>query len=276
VDSLVKPGNDNVIMNEILQLIDAQLDELLPAETDNPTLLHAAMRYSVFSGGKRIRPVLCVAVCEALGGSVQDALVASCAIEILHTYTLIHDDLPAMDDDDMRRGKPSCHKKFNEATAILAGDALLTLAFEWLGGTGNVQPVVDLARASGSLGIIAGQQDDMTMKNSTPSKAQFLEMQRKKTAILFSVSCGIGARCAKAGNDQIAHAQLFGETLGRAFQLFDDLCDNDPVTMSVIGREETMKLAEKYKADSYNELSAFASEATQLRDIIDFTYSSFK
>lgn len=277
-------------MNDIIIAIDKKLEELLPAETTAPALLHSAMRYSVFSGGKRIRPVFCIATCEALGGSMEKALVSACAIELLHTYTLIHDDLPAMDDDDMRRGMPSCHKQFNEATAILAGDALLTLAFELLGTTGNADFIVDLARATGSLGVIGGQQDDMSMKDNVPSKEALLEMQRKKTALLFSVSCVIGARCANATEEQIVNAKAFGQSLGKAFQLLDDICDNDAVTMNVIGREETMKLAEEYKAESYRALASFLpltkgelegvsrdeKKLDQLRSIVDFTYASFK
>ncbi len=262
-------------MELLVRTVNEKLDELLPKEHIPPTLLHSAMRYSVFAGGKRIRPVLCIASCEALGGSIHDALVPACAIEALHTYTLIHDDLPAMDNDDMRRGKPSCHKKYNEATAILAGDALLTLAFEWLGTTGNSRLVIDLAEATGSIGTVGGQQDDMLMKDKTPNQQELLEMQRKKTANLFSISCVIGARSANASDSNIAHARLFGEALGKAFQLLDDLCDNDPVTMRIIGREETMRLAEEYKADSYQELSALGDNTKKLRDIVDYTYASF-
>ena len=255
--------------------VDVKLDELLPSKTTSPSLLHTAMRYSVFSGGKRIRPVLCMAVCEALGKSATDALVPACAIELFHTYTLIHDDLPAMDDDDMRRGKPSCHKQFNEATAILAGDGLLTLALELLASTGDAQLVVELAQVGGSMGIVGGQQDDMTMKDSMPTREELLEMQKKKTALLFSASCVIGARSAGAADQDIAHARAFGESLGKAFQLLDDLCDNDPVIMKLIGREETVKLAEQCKADSYAYLEKFAQHSPQLHDIVDYTYASF-
>lgn len=262
-------------MQSIRNAVDVKLDELLPKETAEPSLLHTAMRYSVFSGGKRIRPVLCVAVCEALGGTAEDVLASACAVELFHTYTLIHDDLPAMDDDDVRRGKPTSHKQFNEATAILTGDALLTLAFELLASTGNAKTVVDLAHAGGSLGIVGGQQDDMTMKDSMSSKDALLEMQRKKTALLFSASCIIGARCAHASDANIAHAGALGESLGKAFQLLDDVCDNDAVTMNLIGREETMKLAEKYKKDSYIFLEKFGQHSSSLHDIVDYTYATF-
>ncbi|MCE9642789.1 MAG: polyprenyl synthetase family protein [Candidatus Andersenbacteria bacterium] len=262
-------------MESILQSVDAKLGELLPSEYTSPQLLHAAMRYSVFSGGKRIRPVLCVAMCEALGGRQEDALLPACAIELLHKYTLIHDDLPAMDNDALRNGKPTCHVQFNEATAILAGDALLTLSFEILGKSGNAQLVVDLAQAAGSLGTMGGQQDDMTMKDAAPTKEELLEMQRRKTTNLIAISCVMGARCANASDSSIDHARLFGEALGKAFQLLDDLCDNDPVTMKVIGREETMRLAEQYKAESYKELSFLGKNTKQLHDIVDYTYASF-
>lgn len=262
-------------MESQLRAINEKLDELLPQETVSPVVLHAAMRYSLFSGGKRIRPVLCVVMCEVLGGTLEDALLPACAIEVLHKYTLIHDDLPAMDNDDLRNGNPTSHKKFNEPTAILAGDALLTFAFELLGKSGNSQLVIDLAQAAGSMGTIGGQQEDMTMKDATPSQEDLLEMQRKKTANLISISCVMGARCAQASNSVIDHARVFGESFGKAFQLLDDLCDNDPVTMNVIGREETVKLAERYKADSYKELEFLGSNTQQLRDIVDYTYASF-
>lgn len=262
-------------MNAIRNAVDEKLEGLLPAEVIQPSLLHTAMRYSVFSGGKRIRPVVCIAMCEALDGKLEDALVPACAIELFHTYTLIHDDLPAMDDDDTRRGKPSCHKQFNEATAILAGDGLLTLSLELLASTGNATLVMDLAQAGGSLGIVGGQQDDMTMKEVVPSTRELLEMQHKKTALLFSASCIIGARCARADDATIAHARAFGLSLGKAFQLLDDLCDNDPVTMNVIGHEETVKLAEMCKTESYKELTFLGSNTQQLRDIVDYTYASF-
>ncbi|MEO6077204.1 MAG: polyprenyl synthetase family protein [Candidatus Andersenbacteria bacterium] len=262
-------------MEQIREVINAKLDELLPSDKTPPTRLHEAMRYSVFSGAKRIRPVLCIAVCEALGGSREDAIVPACALEALHTYTLIHDDLPAMDNDDMRRGKLTCHKKFDEATAILAGDGLLTISFEWFGMHGDIRLVQELAKYAGSLGIVGGQQDDMQYKTSMPNREDLFSMQEKKTAYLFSVSCIIGAMCASASESDVEHMRSFGKNLGRAFQLLDDICDNDPVTMSVIGREETMNLAEKYKADSYRALETLANPA-QLRDILDFTYSSFK
>jgi geranylgeranyl diphosphate synthase type II len=262
-------------MEQIREVIDIKLDELLPNKDIAPTRLHTAMRYSVFSGGKRIRPVLCVAVCEALGGTTEDALLPACAIEALHTYTLIHDDLPGMDNDDVRRGKPTCHKQFDEATAILAGDALLTVSFEWLAMCGDTRLIQELAHATGSVGTIGGQQDDMDYKVGLPTKNQLLDMHQKKTANLVATSCVMGAMCAKAVDEDIEQMRVFGNSFGRAFQLLDDLCDNDPVTMSVIGREETMNLAEQYKADSYRALETLANPA-QLRDILDFTYSSFK
>lgn len=262
-------------MNDLVQQIDKKLNELLPPESIQPTRLHAAMRYSVFSGGKRARPTLCILACEALGGSFDDAVVPACAIEVLHAYTLIHDDLPGMDNDDMRRGKPTCHKQFDEATAILAGDALLTLAFELLGTTGNATLVHELAHATGSVGTIGGQQDDMDYKSTLPTKEQLLEMHRKKTANLLATSCVMGALCAKASQADIDQMRVFGNALGAAFQLLDDVCDNDPVTMKVIGREETMKLIEGYKQASYEALDALSCDTTNLKALSDRIYQSF-
>ncbi|MEK7556614.1 MAG: polyprenyl synthetase family protein, partial [Patescibacteria group bacterium] len=146
------------------EVIDRELDARMPAAGRRPAILHEAMRYSVFSGGKRVRPILCLAACEAVGGRMENALVPACAIELLHTYTLIHDDLPAMDDDDLRRGKPTSHAKFGEANAILAGDALLTLTFEWL--VDYPQLARELAQAVGSTGTIGGQVEDLAPRKT--------------------------------------------------------------------------------------------------------------
>ncbi|MEK7499185.1 MAG: polyprenyl synthetase family protein, partial [Patescibacteria group bacterium] len=191
-------------LSDIRTQVDQELDHLLQSERTQPTRLHTAMRYSVFAGGKRFRPALCIASCEALGGSIEDALLPATAIEALHTYTLIHDDLPAMDDDDMRRGKPSSHKAFDEGTAILAGDALLTFAFELLGKTGNARLAQELAHATGSLGTIGGQQDDLDAKGTTISQEHVLSIHQRKTAALFRVSCRMGGIVAKASEKDIA------------------------------------------------------------------------
>lgn len=261
-------------LNHVRKDVDMTLNDLLPKEDALPVRLHTAMRYSVFAGGRRFRPALLVASCEALGGSRESALVVASAVEAFHTYTLIHDDLPAMDDDDMRRGKPSSHKAFDEGTAILAGDALLTVVFEWLGNTGNARLVHELALATGSLGTVGGQQDDLDGKNIKISQEEVLSIHRRKTAALFKVTCRMGAIAAEAREDQIALVGMFGEHLGMAFQLLDDVCDNDPVTMNVFSREEVISLAKKYEDLSYQALATM-QHSQQLKALAEFTYASF-
>lgn len=262
-------------LKNIREQVDQELDQQLPRTSDAPARLHEAMRYSVFAGGKRFRPALCIASCEALGGSMEAALLPAVAIEALHTYTLIHDDLPAMDDDDMRRGKPSSHKAFDEGTAILAGDALLTFAFALLGKTGNARLVQELADATGSLGTIGGQQDDLDGKEKHISQEQVLSIHQRKTAALFRVSCRIGAIAAKASEKDTDNLGLFGENLGVAFQLLDDVCDDDPVTMNVFSRDEVLELAKTYEQASFEMLENMSGDASQLRALAQFTYASF-
>lgn len=256
--------------------VDRELDRLLPSAGIQPARLHEAMRYSIFAGGRRFRPALCIAACEAVGGTLQVALLPAVAIEALHTYTLIHDDLPAMDDDDMRRGKPSSHKAFDEGTAILAGDALLTVAFEWLGKTGNARLVEELASATGSRGTIGGQQDDLTSKHRAISQQEVLFIHERKTAELFRVSCRMGAMAAGASQVQIDALGMFGQQLGMTFQLLDDVCDNDPITMNAFDREEVISLAKDYKEASFQELEKLAGDCAQLKDLAEFTYTSFQ
>ena len=208
--------------------IDSALDRFLPPESQRPKKLHQAMRYSVFSGGKRLRPILALGASELCAGQKEQALPAACAIELVHTYSLIHDDLPALDDDDFRRGKPSSHKAFGEATAILTGDALLTLAFEIisrempedLGGP----LTLELARAAGSEGMIAGQAMDIE-----PEGEQNADLVRyihsHKTGSLIATSARMGAICARAPEKSLEKLSSFGENLGLVFQITDDLLD---------------------------------------------------
>ncbi|MDA1169512.1 MAG: polyprenyl synthetase family protein [bacterium] len=263
-------------LENIREQVDGELDRLLPSGKVAPLRLHEAMRYSVFAGGKRFRPALCIASCEALGGTAQAALLPAVAIEALHTYTLIHDDLPAMDDDDTRRGKPSSHKAFDEGTAILAGDALLTVAFAWLGKMGNARLVQELAEATGSKGTIGGQQDDLDAKGTTISQEQVLSIHLQKTAALFRVSCRMGAIVAKASEKDIDQLGLFGEYLGVAFQLLDDVCDEDIVTMNVFTKEDVELLAQKYEQLSYEALEQISGDMSQLKALAQYTYASFK
>lgn len=254
-------------LSEVQQQIDIELDKLLPPDSTAPTRLHKAMRYSVFTGGKRLRPALCIASCEALGGRRDAVFVPAAALEALHTYTLIHDDLPAMDNDDMRRGKPSCHKAFDESTAILAGDALLTCAFEWLGNTGNSRYIIELAQATGSLGTIGGQEDDMQGKGKQLSEDAIISIHERKTAMLFSVSCRLGAIAAGASTSDVEALGEWGKSLGIAFQLLDDVCDNDPVTMQTFSKEDAIQKAKEYERAASNTLATISGNTEVLRSV---------
>jgi geranylgeranyl pyrophosphate synthase len=195
------------------------------------------MRYSVFAGGKRLRPALCIAACEACGGTVEQALPAACALELLHTYTLIHDDLPAMDDDTLRRGRPTCHIQFDEATAILAGDALLTFAFEVLATQRQGGALaLELARAAGSRGVIGGQMEDIDAEGETPDTMLVEYIHRNKTAALIRAACVMGGICAGANVQTLEKLAQYGENTGLAFQIIDDLLD-ESATVEELGKD---------------------------------------
>ncbi len=208
---------------------ERELDRRIPAVDCEPRRLHAAMRHSLFAGGKRLRPALVLAACRACGGADASCAPAMAAVEAFHTYTLIHDDLPAMDDDDLRRGRPTCHVAFDEATAILAGDALQAFAFE-LAAEVSATAVRVLARAGGSLGVVGGQQDDLDAEGrpveATAACASRLErIHRGKTAALIQASCELGALAADAGEPQRRALATYGNELGLAFQIQDDVLD---------------------------------------------------
>lgn len=210
--------------------VDRELERLIPAAATVPESVHAAMRHSVFAGGKRIRPILAIAAAEACGTS-EEIETAACALECVHTYSLIHDDLPALDDDDFRRGKPTCHKAYGEACAILAGDALLTLAFKILAeldlpaGT-KVALVAELSTAAGTEGgMIAGQVADLEAESRAPEPSRLEFIHRSKTAALIRASVRFGAICARATSEQHAALSLYGEQIGLAFQIVDDVLD---------------------------------------------------
>lgn len=218
--------------------VNQELDALLPPGTERPARLHEAMRYSVFAGGKRLRPVLCIAACKACGGTAEQALRAACALELLHTYTLIHDDLPAMDDDTLRRGRPTCHIQFDEATAILAGDALLTLAFEVLATVPDIGSALalELARAAGSRGVIGGQAEDLAAEGQTPDADRVEHIHRNKTAALIRAACVMGGLCAGADFQTLETLAAYGENTGLAFQIIDDLLD-ESATVEELGKD---------------------------------------
>ncbi len=223
------------------ELVDAALNERLPPENTRPAILHRALRYSVLGGGKRIRPILCIAAAEAVGGTQASALVPAAAIEILHTYTLVHDDLPAMDDDDLRRGRATSHKMFGEANAILAGDALLTLAFEWLAGCEAPSPyppnqlALELACAAGSQGVIGGQVEDLAAEGKAPTADLVDYIHRQKTAALVRAATRIGAIAGGANAAQLEALTNYGEDIGLAFQIADDIL-NATSTHEALGK----------------------------------------
>ncbi len=214
------------------QKVDAALDACLPPEDARPETLHRAMRYSVFSGGKRLRPVLCLAACEACGGGDR-ALPVACVLELIHTYSLIHDDLPCMDDDDLRRGKPTCHKVFGEAAAVLAGDALLTLALEVvlreggraLGADTALRVAVEITQAIGSEGMVAGQMLDMEYENREVDGDIVECIHERKTGRLITASARCGAMAAGAAGSVLEALTAYGRSLGLAFQIMDDVLD---------------------------------------------------
>lgn len=220
--------------DRIVPMIDEALDLVLPPESAPPGRLAEAMRYSVFAGGKRLRPVLAVLVTEALGGRIENVLPAASALELVHTYSLIHDDLPAMDDDDLRRGRPTSHKVFGEATAILAGDALLTLAFEITAASpAEANParlVTEIARGAGPAGMVAGQIADMDAEGKPPSVEAVEYIHLRKTAALIAAACRVGAAAAGAAEAGIKLAGEFGKTLGLVFQITDDILDETATT----------------------------------------------
>ncbi len=213
--------------------IDSRLDrysQFTQYGLDCPSHLKAAIRYSLLAPGKRIRPLLVLTAAKVCGGDVQAALPASCAIEMIHTYSLIHDDLPAMDDDDLRRGRPSCHIEFDEATAILAGDALIPLAFEVIGRETRpadvaTECIVALAKAAGAARLVGGQADDLAMQFTNPDVETLEHIHGRKTGALLTVALELGGLTARTTSETLTRLTNFGKHLGLAFQITDDLLD---------------------------------------------------
>ena len=234
-------------LEESRRLVNAALEIHLPAESTEPRTLHRAMRYSVFAGGKRIRPALVIAAADLHGGQRDAVLPAACAMEMIHTYSLIHDDLPAMDDDDLRRGRPSCHKAFDEATAILAGDALLTHAFLILARQDAPAPerllrqISILAEAAGTGGMIGGQMADLESEGRDVKLATVERIHLLKTAALISASLTMGAVMAGASGADLERIERFGRRIGLLFQITDDILDRtgDPERLGkTVGKDE--------------------------------------
>lgn len=216
-------------------LIDTSLKDCLPPPATRPEILHTAMHYCVLNGGKRIRPILCMATAEAFGTPLQKALPPALAVELFHCSTLIHDDLPCMDDDDLRRGQPTCHIKFGEANAVLTGDALMILAFEILAESGNAPLSIELTRAAGSRGVIAGQVEDLAAEGQKPS-ADLLEfIHMNKTAILIRAAIRMGAIAGNADENELDALSAFGDKIGLAFQIVDDILD-ETSTNEILGK----------------------------------------
>ena len=275
-------------------LVDQALNRYLVREKIQPDLVHKAMRYSVFAGGKRLRPVLCLAAAEICGGDFKKVLPTACALEVLHTYSLVHDDLPAMDDDDLRRGRPTNHKVFGEGMAILAGDGLLTFAFELMARNASVkgvrpEHVVEairlVARAAGSLGMVGGQAVDLVSEGNA---AQVLDyIHRHKTGALIQASLDAGAVLVGATAVQRRALARYGENIGLAFQIADDVLDivgdkkllgkrgsdqeNQKLTFpSVYGLESSRRRGHRAVAEAKNALRVFGRRADLLSALADY------
>jgi geranylgeranyl diphosphate synthase, type II len=258
-------------------LVDARLDRLIPAETRGPESVHSAIRWSLFAGGKRLRPQLLLAVAEEFGATVDVALDTACALEMIHTYSLIHDDLPSMDDDDLRRGLPTCHIRFGEATAILAGDALQTLAFQTISEAANLKAEVrvtllsELARASGTPhGMIAGQAHDLAAESRDNVSGDELErIHRLKTGALITCAARSGAIIAGASGAELEAVTLYSAALGLLFQITDDILD---VTGSAEDLGKTPGKDARSRKATYPAL--YGLEATRERAEIVYTQAS--
>jgi len=217
-------------LKRIGEAAELRLQEHLPSEKDRPHRLHEAMRYSMFAGGKRLRPALVLAAFEAFQGKGDSVWLASSALEMLHTFSLIHDDLPCMDDDDFRRGMPTAHKKFGEATAVLSGDALCIHAFELLAKTGSAAVVAEVARSLGTSGMIGGQIIDIESEGQQVDLATVDYIHYHKTAALIEASLVVGAMLAGATEEQIKPIRSYGHAIGLAFQVVDDILDIEQTT----------------------------------------------
>ncbi len=227
----------NIYLADGSRWIETALDRLVPPAFTRPDSLHAAMRHSLFAGGKRLRPILCAAAAEACGAPRDAALLPAAAIECLHTYTLIHDDLPCMDDDDLRRGLPTCHKVYGEATALLAGDALQALAFELAARTPvhALDIVRELAAAAGSTGVVGGQVEDMLGEHLPPDESRLRFIQQHKTGDLIVCACRMGVLAAAGPAPALEAATRYASAIGEAFQIADDIL-NATATAEQLGK----------------------------------------
>jgi len=276
------------------QVIDATLDRWVPAEAADPANIHKAMRYSLFAGGKRIRPLLAIAAANTVSDAPVGVESAACSLELIHTYSLIHDDLPALDNDDLRRGRPTCHKVFGDAMAILAGDALLTLAFEVLSKLPDVDAerrialVRELAVASGTVGgMIGGQVNDIEGEGKFPTAQLLDSIHRAKTGALLRASVRMGAIYAGAHEQELDALTRFGEHIGLAFQIVDDILDVEQPSEAlgktagkdaqqhkitfpaVYGMERSHEMAEQERLEAHLALKPFDERGQRLRELAD-------
>jgi geranylgeranyl diphosphate synthase type II len=274
--------------------VDRALDHFLPPATAKPATIHRAMRYSIFAGGKRMRPALCLAAAEACGGKIGEAMPLACAVECIHTYSLIHDDLPAMDDDDLRRGKPTNHKVFGEGIAILAGDALLTEAFAlacrckgW-DRYPHRNIIFELAEASGSRELIAGQVADLEGEGRDISASQLRYIHERKTSALLRCSARLGGMSANCTPRQLQALSDFGYNVGLAFQIIDDILDVTQTSQQlgktsgkdtaaqkatypkIVGMEKSRKIAAQLTGRAFRALEIFKGNAPALAALAEF------
>ena len=280
---------------DCVEVIDAKLDQIVPTGETEPAKLHKAIRHSLFAGGKRFRPALVFAVGRTFDVSNEKLLNVSAAIEMIHTYSLIHDDLPAMDDDDLRRGKETCHKKYGEATAILAGDALQNMAFqtivddETLSDEIRVKLVSLIAQTSGSpFGMVAGQQEDLTAEGKKITIEQLEQIHRAKTGAMIRASAQAGAIIGDADKEELEAITDYSENLGLLFQITDDLLDVTQTTNTlgktagkdltaekatypaIYGLQESRSLAEKVHSEACGKLENLDRQTYLLKEIADF------
>ncbi|MBI1790992.1 MAG: polyprenyl synthetase family protein [Acidobacteria bacterium] len=278
--------------------VDAELDRLVPPETAPPETIHRAMRYSLFAGGKRIRPLLCLEAARCVAGPAEGAVAAACSLELIHTYSLIHDDLPALDNDDYRRGKLTCHKMFGEAMAILAGDALLTLAFRVLAtldgvsDQARVRMIAELSEASGTAGgMIGGQVADLEGEGRPPTAALLESIHRAKTGALLRASVRLGAIHGGADAGQYQALSAYGEHIGLAFQIVDDVLDVEQSSEAlgktagkdaqqrkitfpaVYGLAESKRMARQEWEKAGQALDGFGERAQRLRELAELIVS---
>lgn len=284
-----------IFFAESAKIVDAKLDELVPPIETKPERLHAAIRWSLLAGGKRFRPALVLAVGKIFGAAQEKLVQTAAAIEMIHTYSLVHDDLPAMDDDDLRRGRATCHVKFDEATAILAGDVLQTLAFQTIADDENltakmrVKLISEIAKAAGTpMGMVAGQQLDLEAERREISIADLETIHNRKTGAIISAAAKSGAIVAEAGDEEITAISNYAAQLGLLFQITDDLLDATQTSevlgktagkdelaqkatyVSLYGLEKAQTLAEDVYAKSCRELKTIKFDTKLLRDIAEF------